>query len=122
LRNVFAGAVSENAISAVGHQASLAAVIAGIRADTSLDLRVSENTITNVAPPTDFQNPAAGVLVVGPLAHIDIAANLIRRQLTPNDDNSPWEAVRILTLKRASRQVQSASFTIFPPTAGKCDQ
>ncbi|KAF5409207.1 MAG: Right handed beta helix region [Candidatus Udaeobacter sp.] len=112
LRNVFAGAVSENAISGVGHQASLAAVIAGIRADTSLDLRVSENTITNVAPPTDFQNPAAGVLVVGPLAHIDIAANLIRRQLTPNDDNSPWEAVRILGLSsEPAGKLQRAGFT-----------
>src|SRR5262245_44282410 len=82
LRNVFAGAISENAISAVGLDAFLAAVIAGIRADTSLDLRVSENTITNIAPPTDFQNPAAGILVVIPLAHIDVSANLIRRQLT----------------------------------------
>jgi len=112
LRNVFAGAVSENAISGVGHNASLAAVIAGIRADMSLDLRVSENTITNVGPPTDFQNPAAGALVVSPLAHIDIAANLIRRQLTPNDDNSPWEAVRILGFSsEPAGKLQGASFT-----------
>ena len=112
LRNVFAGAVSENAISGVGHNASLASVIAGIRADMSLDLRVSENTITNVGPPTDFQNPAAGALVVSPLAHIDIAANLIRRQLTPNDDNSPWEAVRILGFSsEPAGKLQGASFT-----------
>jgi hypothetical protein len=66
------GAISENAISGVGHNASLAAVIAGIRADTSLDLRVSENTITNIAPPTDFQNPAAVVLAVVPSRAHDV--------------------------------------------------
>ena len=87
-------------------------MIAGIRVDTSLDLRVSENTITNIAPPTDFQNPAAGVLVVIPLAHIDVSTNLIRRQLTPNDDNSPWEAVRILGLgSEPAGKLQGTSFT-----------
>src|SRR4029077_18591731 len=90
LRHVFVGAVSDNVISAIGHDAALAAVIAGIRSDLGLDLRVSDNTIANIAPPTDFHNLAAGVLIVAPLGHVDVAANLIRRQLTPNDDNSPW--------------------------------
>ena len=124
LRNVFAGAISENAISGVGHDAFLAAVVAGIRADTTLDLRVSENTITNIAPPTDFQNPAAGVLVVVPLAHIDVSANLIRRQLTPNDDNSLWEAVRILGLgSEPAGKLQGASFTnLSREWTGQCHQ
>ena len=112
LRNVLAGAISDNTISAVGHDASLAAVIAGIRADTSLDVRVKGNTIVNVAPPIDFQNSAAGVLIVIPLSHVDVSANLIRRQLTPNDDNSPWEAVRILGLaSEPAAKLHGASFT-----------
>lgn len=96
LRHVFVGAVSDNVISAVGHDAALATVVAGIRADLGLDLRISDNTIVNIAPPTDFHNLAAGVLVVAPLGHIDIVANLIRRQLAANDDSSPWEAICIL--------------------------
>ena len=112
LRHVFAGAVSDNVISGVGHNAALARVIAGIRADLGLDLRISDNTITNIAPATDFNNLAAGVLIVAPVAHVDVAANLIRRQVTPNDDNSPWEAICILGFgSEPARKFQAASFT-----------
>ncbi|MGB8340804.1 MAG: DUF6519 domain-containing protein [Chthoniobacterales bacterium] len=111
LRNVFAAAVSGNTISGVGHDASIAAVVAGIRADTNSDLRVSENTIVNIAPTTDFQNPAAGVLVVMPIGHSDISANLIRRQLAPNEDNSPWQAIRILGIaSEPAGKLQGTSF------------
>lgn len=111
LRNVYAAAVSTNTISNVGHDASLATVIAGIRADTNIDLRVSDNTIVNIAPTTDFQNPAAGILVVSPFAQTDISANLIRRQLAPNDDNSPWQAIRILGItSEPAGKLQGRSF------------
>jgi hypothetical protein len=117
LRQVFAGAVSNNVISAVGHNAALAAVIAGIRSDLALDLRVSDNTITNIAPPTDFQNLAAGVLIVAPVGHVDVTANLIRRQLTPNDDNSPWEAICILGFgSEPAGRFQASSFTNLAPS------
>ena len=112
LRSVFAGAVSDNVISGIGHNAALAAVTAGIRADLGLDLRVSDNTIINIAPPTDFHSLAAGVLIVSPLGHVDVATNLIRRQLAPNDDNSPWEAVCILGFgSEQGGRFQAKSFT-----------
>ena len=112
LRHVFAGAVSDNVISGIGHNAALATVTAGIRADLGLDLRVSDNTIANIAPPTDFHNLAAGVLIVAPLGHLDVAANLIRRQLAPNDDSSPWEAVCILGFgSEPGGRFQAKSFT-----------
>ena len=112
LRHVFVGAVSGNVISGIGHNAALATVIAGIRADLGLDLRISDNTIANIAPTTDFQNLAAGVLIVAPLGHVDVAANLIRRQLTPNDDNSPWEAICILGFgSEPAGRFQAKSFT-----------
>jgi hypothetical protein len=112
LRSVFAGTVSDNVISGIGHNAALAAVTAGIRADLGLDLRVSDNTIINIAPPTDFHSLAAGVLIVSPLGHVDVVANLIRRQLTPNDDNSPWEAVCILGFgSEQGGRFQAKSFT-----------
>ena len=112
LRSVFAGAVSDNVISGIGHNAALAAVTAGIRADLGLDLRVSDNTIINIAPPTDFHSLAAGVLIVSPLGHVDVATNLIRRQLAPNDDNSPWEAVCILGFgSEQGGRFQARSFT-----------
>ena len=109
LRGVFEGAVSDNAISAVGTNSPLAAVIAGIRIDSSVDVRVSDNTITNVAPATQFANPAIGVLVVGPIVNVEIADNLIKRQISPNDnDGSPWQAIRIAGL--SGRQSASSSF------------
>jgi hypothetical protein len=112
LRHVFVAAVSDNVISGIGHNAALATVIAGIRSDFGLDLRVSDNTIANIAPTTDFHNLAAGVLIVAPLGHIDVAANLIRRQLTPNDDNSPWEAICILGFgSEPAGRFQAKSFT-----------
>jgi uncharacterized protein DUF6519/parallel beta helix pectate lyase-like protein len=111
LRHVFVGAVSDNVISGIGHNAVLATVVAGIRADLGLDLRVSDNTIVNIAAPTDFHNLAAGVLIVAPLGHIDIVANLIRRQLENNDDSSPWEAICILGFGREpTGKFQAGSF------------
>jgi hypothetical protein len=59
----------------------------------------------------DF-NLAAGVLIVAPLGHVDVAANLIRRQLTPNDDNSPWEAICILGFgSEPAKGFEAKSFT-----------
>ena len=52
------------------------------------------------------------MLIVAPVAHVDVAANLIRRQVTPNDDNSPWEAICILGFgSEPARKFQAASFT-----------
>jgi len=62
----------------------------------TLSSRVSDNTITNLAPSGQFSQPAAGVFVVGPIVNVEIADNLIKRQITslPND-GSLWFAVRI---------------------------
>ena len=108
LRGVFEGAVSDNAISAVGTNSPISSAIAGIRIDNSVDVRVSDNSITNLAPIGQFSQPAAGVFVVGPIVNIEIADNLIKRQITsqPND-GSPWFAVRVAGLGAT----QLASFT-----------
>ena len=99
LRGVFEAAVSENAISDVGTNSPLAAVIAGIRVDNSLDLRINDNTITNLAPAGQFSNNAAGILIVGPIVNVEIADNFIKRRITPADDASaPWQAIRIAGL------------------------
>ena len=109
LRGVFEGAVSDNAISAVGTNSPLANVIAGIRVDSSVNVRVSDNTITNVAPATQFANPGIGVLVVGPIVNVEIADNLIKRQILPHDnDGSPWQAIRIAGL--SGQQAAPSSF------------
>jgi hypothetical protein len=97
LRGVFEGAVSDNSISAVAPNAALAAVIAAVRLDRCLDVRVNDNSMINIAP-AEFSRPASGILVIGPLTQIEIANNLIRRQITRTNDNSPWEAIRILGL------------------------
>jgi hypothetical protein len=50
-------------------------------------------------------------LIVSPLGHIDIVANLIRRQLAANDDSSPWEAICILGFGREpTGKFQAGSF------------
>ncbi len=103
LRGVFEGAISDNAISSVGTNSPLAAVIAGIRVENSLDVRVSDNSLTNIAPAAQFSNTAAGILVVGPIVNIEIADNLIKRRITPNDDASaPWQAIRIAGIGASS--------------------
>ena len=96
LERVIAGVVTSNVISGVGGEAALATVIAGIRIDGCHDVRISDNSITNIAPTANFRNLAAGVLVFGPLVSIDVSDNLIRRQIKPADaDNSNWQAIRI---------------------------
>jgi hypothetical protein len=88
--------ISDNMISGVGRDAALAAVIAGVRVDSSRDVRVSDNSVTNIAPRANFSNLAAGILVLGPLVTIEVEDNLIRRQVSFVDvDNSNWQAVRI---------------------------
>lgn len=101
LRGVSEGAISDNAISSVGINSPLAAAIAGVRVESSLDVRISDNSITNIAPAATFVNPAAGILVLGPIVNLEIADNLIRRQITPNDaDFSPWGAIRVLGIAK----------------------
>ena len=97
LRNVFQGAVTDNIVSGVGTKTVLAGVLAGVRLDACWTLRLSDNTITNVAPATRFAGLGAGVLVTGPLSNLEIADNLIRRQLLPTDntDKSNWQAVQV---------------------------
>jgi hypothetical protein len=96
LRGVLEGAVSDNAISSVGTNSPISSAIAGIRVDNCVDVRVSDNSITNLAPIGQFSQPAAGVFVVGPIVNIEIADNLIKRQIaTQPNDGSPWFAIRV---------------------------
>jgi uncharacterized protein DUF6519/parallel beta helix pectate lyase-like protein len=116
LSNVDEGAVSDNAISTLGTNSPLAAVIAGVRVDNSLDVLISNNTITNIAPAAAFVNPAAGILVNGPIVNIEIADNFIRRQIVPNDnDFSPWEAIRILGMGTTGFIKHFAAFNELSP-------
>jgi hypothetical protein len=80
-------------------------VIAGIRADTSLDLRVSENTITKYRPSTDFQNPP----VSWPSSPLTSTFRQFDRRQPLNDDNSPWEAVRIWASSKPASKLEGAS-------------
>jgi hypothetical protein len=111
LRGVFEGAVSDNAISEVAINSPIAGVIAGVRIDNSVDVRVSDNSITNIAPVSGFLNLAAGILVVGPIANIEIGDNLVKRQIQANDnDDSTWQAIRIAGITDDSKV---NSFTAF---------
>ncbi len=100
LQNVLTGAVSDNTISLVGQNLPRAQVIAGIRLEGCLDVRVNDNTISGIAPAAAFDNLAAGVLAMAPLTELEIADNSVRRQLVPPDkpegDVSQWQAIRII--------------------------
>jgi hypothetical protein len=107
LARVIEGIVSENMITGVGREAALAAVIVGIRVDGSRDVRVTDNTVTNIGPVANFSNLAAGILVQGPLVTLAISDNLIRRQITFVDiDNSNWQAIRVNGLASAGASKQ----------------
>ena len=105
LRGVFEGAVSDNVISTVGTNSPISNAISGIRIDNSVDVRVNDNTIINLAPIGQFSQPAAGVFVVGPIVNVEIADNLIKRQITsqPNDGSS-WLAIRVAGLGTSQLQ------------------
>jgi hypothetical protein len=94
------GAISGNQIGAVGVNSlnlPKESVIAGIRVDGCVDVRISDNTITAIAPASFFSYQASGILINKPLVDIEIADNTIRRQVETNDsDTSDWEAIRIL--------------------------
>jgi hypothetical protein len=134
LRGIFEGAVSDNAISAVGTNSPISSAIAGIRIDNCVDVRVSDNSITNVAPAGQFSQPAAGVFVVGPIVNVEIADNFIKRQIAPQpNDGSPWAAIRVaglgvsrftpLTgLAGKSRLAQIATLNVFAAAAAPANE
>lgn len=134
LRGVFEGAVSDNAISAVGTNSPISGAIAGIRIDNCVDVRVSDNSITNLAPAGQFSQPAAAIFVVGPIVNVEIADNFIKRQIAPQpNDGSPWAAIRVaglgvsrfvpLTgLARTSRLAQLATLNVFAAAAPANEQ
>jgi hypothetical protein len=96
LRGVSEGSISSNQVSGIGVNSPTANVIAGIRVESCVDVRISDNTITNIAPASDFSSQASGILINAPLVDIEIADNLIRQQVeSTNTDTSDWEAIRI---------------------------
>lgn len=114
LRNVFEGAVADNVVSGVGAKAALAEVVAGVRVDGSLALRISDNVVTNVAPLTNFAGLGVGVLVLAPLRDLEIADNVVRRQLNTsanNPDDANWQAIRIVG--RAGEETAKRRFATF---------
>lgn len=95
---VFESAVSGNTITNVGANAPLAKTIFAIRVDNGVDLRVSDNTITDLGPADAFATRAIAIFVNGALVNIEIADNLVKRRAigTTGNDNSPWQAIAIV--------------------------
>ena len=110
LRGVFEGAVSDNAISAVGTNSPLAN---GHRRHPRRQQRrragERQQRSQTSRPRRNSRTPASGMLVVGPIVNVEIADNLIKRQILPHDnDGSPWQAIRIAGL--SGQQAAPSSF------------
>jgi hypothetical protein len=121
LQNVLSGNVTQNTINVVGAQAARAEVVAGIRLDGCRDVRVSDNSIATIGAADGFANLAAGVLVLAPLNEIDIADNVVRRQLILPDkaeaDQANWNCIRILGAEAEGvLPVKFATFTTLSVT------
>ncbi len=121
LQNVLSGNVTQNAINVVGAKAARAEVVAGIRLDGCRDVRVSDNSIATIGAADGFANLAAGVLVLAPLNEIDIADNVVRRQLILPDkaeaDQANWNCIRILGAEAEGvLPVKFATFTTLTVT------
>ncbi len=126
LQHVFTGAVCGNTVSQIGTKLERPEIVAGIRADSCLEMRISDNTVVNIGAAAGFPNLAAGVLVMGPLLAVEIADNRIRRQQEQlaDDDQSNWQSIRILGAAEGALKVGMAGFDklSFSQQVGTIDQ
>jgi hypothetical protein len=103
LNGVSEGAISDNCIQEVGTNSLDALSIYGLRVAHCEDMRISDNTITDIAPGWgSLKVSAAGILVAFGIANIEINDNLIQRggivpDVDTNPDPSQWQAVLIVS-------------------------
>ncbi len=97
LKSVGEGEVSNNSILGVGTNSQGALVISGVRVDgRCFAMRISENTIMNIAPASNYRAAGAGIFVASEIDNIEISDNLIRGQSSePSDPSTPWQAIHI---------------------------
>ena len=72
---------------------------------------MSDNTITNIAPASNFSESRRRRLCRRPIVNIEIAANLIRRQITPTIKTA-WPGSPIRIIERAGGINCGAGFTV----------
>jgi hypothetical protein len=96
LRGLWSGAISDNTLAGVAANAQVAATLAGLRIEGSIDVRINDNSIVDLGPRSQFGGAAAGILALSPSVNLEIAGNLIKRQVFPDTtDESFWQAICI---------------------------
>jgi hypothetical protein len=87
--------IAGNIIRALGVQAVQSSLRAGIFMLDVANARVSGNEVTQLAPPGDFVNIAAGIMLRTPYRQFEVNQNLVQRDPTPSDQssNGTWHAL-----------------------------
>jgi uncharacterized protein DUF6519 len=90
-----AATIGGNTIRALSVQAQPSALCAGILTFGVLSVRVSNNEVTDVAPPGGFVGTAAGIMLRAPYSQLEVSHNLVRRDAVPSAlaSNGAWLAL-----------------------------
>jgi hypothetical protein len=83
LSRAVAGAVAGNVLRRIGRTEGRVALRAGIAAASVRRLRVTSNDLAEIGPAADFVGVAAGILVLAPYVHVEVALNHVTRDLDP---------------------------------------
>jgi len=90
-----AATIGGNTIRTLSVQAQPSALCAGILTFGVLSVRVSNNEVTDVAPPGGFVGIAAGIMLRAPYSQLEVSHNLVRRDALPSvlASNGAWLAL-----------------------------
>jgi hypothetical protein len=90
--------IADNTIRTLGVQTVQSALRAAILAFAVVRPRVSGNTITEIAPPSEFVGIAAGVMLLAPFAQFEVNHNHVERDTAPSNQASGGNWLALTTI------------------------
>lgn len=84
-----------NTVRGVGQRAAVALRRSGVQVVGCAVAQITGNDVSDVAPPDEFLNVAAGIEIVRPYGRADVSGNVVRRHSTPVDtpNKDVWLAI-----------------------------
>ena len=105
--------IAGNTLRRIGVQSPQATVRAGILTIAVQRARVTDNEITELAPPGDFVGRAGGIMLLAPLVDGEVAHNRLKRDGSPSTQasNGRWQALVMLDSVSQSAITKTGNFT-----------